>query len=324
MCTAVAYNSNGLYFGRTLDNDYSYNEEVTITPRNFVFKFRNRAEIRNHFSIIGMAFVCENYPLYYDAMNEAGLCMAGLNFVGNAKYNYNIHEKENIAHFELIPWILSQCETTNEATSLLKKTNITKESFSDNLQSAELHWIIADKENTITVESTKEELKIYDNPVGVLTNNPPFEYQLFSLNNYINISTQEPKNGFSDKINLNKYSQGMGAIGLPGDLSSQSRFIRASFNKLNSVTNEEEEKNISQFFHIMNTVEQPLGSCILKNGEYEKTIYTSCCSAEKGIYYYTTYNNRQITAVNINKEKINGDKLIRYGLKNNEQIKYQN
>ena len=324
MCTAISYNSNSLYFGRTLDNDFSYNEEITITPRNFVFRFRNREKISKHYAIIGIAYVCENYPLYYDAMNEKGLCMAGLNFVGNAKYNKNIHEKENIAQFELIPWILSQCKTTKEAINLLEKTNITNESFNDNLQSAELHWMITDKEKAITVESVKEGLKIYDNPVGVLTNNPPFEYQLFSLNNYINLSSQEPENRFSDKIKLNKYSRGMGAWGLPGDLSSQSRFIRASFNKLNSVTNETEEKKVSQFFHIMNSVEQPMGSCILENGKYEKTIYTSCCSAEEGIYYYTTYNNRQIAAVNINKENIEGNKLIRYTLINNEQIKYQN
>lgn len=324
MCTAVVYNSKSLYFGRTLDNDFSYNEEITITPRNYTFRFRNREEISKHYAIIGMAYVCEKYPLYYDAMNEKGLCMAGLNFVGNAKYNKNIHEKENIAQFELIPWILSQCKTTKEAINLLEKTNITNESFNDNLQSAELHWMITDKEKSITVESVKEELKICDNPVGVLTNNPPFEYQLFSLNNYINLSSQEPESRFSDKIKLSKYSRGMGAWGLPGDLSSQSRFIRASFNKLNSVTNETEEKNVSQFFHIMNSVEQLMGNCILENGEYEKTIYTSCCSAEEGIYYYTTYNNRQIAAVNINKENIEGNKLIRHTLINNEQIKYQN
>ncbi len=324
MCTAVAYNSNGLYFGRTLDNDFSYNEEVTITPHNFAFRFRNRAEISNHFGLIGMAYVCNNYPLYYDAMNEKGLCMAGLNFIGNVKYNENIHGKENIAQFELIPWVLSQCKNINEAITLLQQTNLTNEAFNDELSVAELHWIIADKDKSITVESVKDGLKIYDNPIGVLTNNPPFEIQLFSLNNYINLSPREPKNRFSDKINLNKYSRGMGAIGLPGDLSSQSRFIRAAFTNANSVKGKNLTENISQFFHIMNTVEQPMGSCILDNGEYEKTIYTSCCCAEEGIYCYTTYGNRQISAVNLNNENLDSDRLIKYPLIKDEQIKYQN
>lgn len=324
MCTAVAYNSNSLYFGRTLDNDFSYNEEITITPRNFVFRFRNRAEIKNHFAIIGMAYVCENYPLYFDAMNEAGLCMAGLNFVGNAEYSERIHGKENIAQFELIPWILSQCKNITEAINLLEQTNITRDVFSSDLPVAELHWIIADKKRAITVESVEEGLKIYNNPVGVLTNNPPFDFQLFSLNNYINLSPQEPENKFSDKINLKKYSRGMGAIGLPGDLSSQSRFIRAAFTNANSVKGKNMTENISHFFHIINTVEQPMGSCILDNGEYEKTIYTSCCCAEEGIYCYTTYGNRQINAVKLNNENLESNKLINYPLILDEQIKYQN
>lgn len=324
MCTAIAYNSNSLYFGRTLDNDFSYFEEVTVTPRNFCLRFRNRAEIKNHFAIIGMSYVLNNYPLYYDAMNEHGLCMAGLNFVGNAKYNERIHGKENIAQFELIPWVLSQCKNINEAINLLEQTNITSEYFSKELPIAELHWVVADKEKAITVEAVENGLKIYNNEVGVLTNNPTFDIQLFSLNNYINLSAKEPKNKFSNKFDLKNYSRGMGAIGLPGDLSSQSRFIRAAFTNANSVKGNNVIENISQFFHIMNTVEQPAGSCVLDNGEYEKTIYTSCCCAEEGIYCYTTYGNRQISAINLNKENLDDEKLIKYRLINEEQIKYQN
>lgn len=323
MCTAVAFNSNGLYFGRTLDNDYSYNEEVTVTPRNYRLKFRKYGELKNHYAIIGMAYVAEKYPLYYDAMNECGLCIAGLNFVGNAKYK-DINNKYNIAQFELIPWILAQSRSVKDAIMLLKKTNITGEAFNKSLQAAELHWIIADKEKAITVESVDAGLKIYDNPVGVLTNNPPFNEQLFSLNNYMHISPREPTNTFSEKLDLKRYSRGMGALGLPGDLSSQSRFIRAAFVKMNSVTSDGETKNVSQFFHILNSVHQPKGCCILDNGEYEKTIYSSCCCAESGIYYYTTYNNRQISAIDINKTNLNGSDLIRYPLIKEEQIRMQN
>lgn len=324
MCTAVAYNSNRLYFGRTLDNDFSYNEEVTITPRNFCLKFRHGSEIKKHYAIIGMAYVAEKYPLYYDAMNESGLCMAGLNFIGNAKYNKPTKEKNNIAHFELIPWILCQCTNVEVAVQLLKETNITDELFNTKLPVAELHWIIADKENVITIEKMEDGLRIYDNPVGVLTNNPPFNEQLFSLNNYMHLSAKEPTNKFSDKLDLKRYSRGMGALGLPGDLSSQSRFIRAAFVNMNSVKADYEEKNISQFFHILGAVEQTMGCCILENDKYEKTIYSSCCCADTGIYCYTSYNNRQISAVDMNKTDLDSNELIRYPLIKNEQIKMQN
>ena len=158
----------------------------------------------------------------------------------------------------------------------------------------------------------------------MLTNNPTFDKQMFELNNYMNLSTKSPKNTFAKSLNLDKYSRGMGAIGLPGDLSSQSRFIRAAFVKMNSVSKEEEKESVSQFFHILNSVEQQRGCCELDDGIFEITIYTSCCNASKGIYYYTTYDNHQITAIDMHKENLNSENLIIYPLIKDEQIKMQN
>ncbi len=324
MCTAVVYKTKDLYFGRTLDNDFSYNEEVTITPRNYPFTFKNVNTINQHYAIIGMAHIADGYPLYYDGINEKGLCMAGLNFIGNAVYNKIESQKQNIAQFEFIPWILAQCKNVEEAHNLLMRINIISQDFNEELKTAQLHWIIADKEKTLTIECVDKGMKIYDNPVGVLTNNPPFDKQLFSLNNYMSLSAQEPVNSFSDNLNLKTYSRGMGAIGLPGDLSSQSRFIRASFIKMNSVSDDSNEESVNQFYHIMNSVEQPKGCCVLNNKKYETTIYTSCCNADRGIYYYTTYGNHQITAINMKKENLNGKSIIHYPLTKVEQIKTQN
>lgn len=324
MCTAVTYKTKDLYFGRTLDNDFNYNEEVTITPRKFVLKFGNGYVTERHYSIIGMAHIADRYPLYYDAVNEHGLCMAGLNFVGNAVYRDFANNKENIAQYELIPYILCQCKDVEKALGLLKNINIIGKDFSKELKTAQLHWIIADKNKSITLESVKEGLKIYDNPVGVLTNNPPFDIQLFSLNNYMGLSAKPPINKFSNKVNLEPYSRGMGAIGLPGDISSQSRFIRATFLKLNSVSGNSEEESVNQFFHILNSVEQQRGCCILENQKYETTIYTSCCNADKGIYYYTTYRNHQISGVDMRKENLDSESLMNYPLIKGEHIKMIN
>ncbi len=324
MCTAITYKTKDFYFGRTLDYEISYGDEVTITPRNYEFNFRHKQNIKNHYAIIGMAYVTENYPLYYEAVNEKGLGIAGLNFVGNAQYNKKIKGKDNITQFEFIPWILSQSTTVKEAKKLIEKINFLDEPFSTNLPLAQLHWIISDSIESITVEAVKDGIKIYENPVGVLTNNPTFDKQMFGLNNYMNLSTKSPKNTFAKSLNLEKYSRGMGAIGLPGDLSSQSRFIRAAFVKMNSVSKEEEKESVSQFFHILNSVEQQRGCCELDDGIFEITIYTSCCNASKGIYYYTTYDNHQITAIDMHKENLNSENLIRYPLIKDEQIKMQN
>lgn len=324
MCTAATYKTKDFYFGRTLDYEFSYGDEVTIVPRNYVFHFRNMGVMESHYAIIGMACVIENYPLYYDAVNEKGLGMAGLNFVGNAKYRDIEKDKDNVAAFEFIPWILSQCGNVKEAEELLCRINLTNISFSESLPPTQLHWIISDREHSIVVESVEEGLKVYDNPVGVLTNNPPFDEQMFQLNNYMQLSPKAPKNCFSDKLDLCAYSRGMGALGLPGDLSSQSRFVRVSFVKMNSLSGDSEEESVSQFFHILGSVDQQRGCCEVGDGKYEITIYTSCCNADKGIYYYTSYDNHQITAVDMYREELNGSGLIRYSLIKGEQIKRQN
>ena len=324
MCTAATYKTKDFYFGRTLDYEFSYGEEITVTPRNFVFRYSFMGTMEKHYAMIGIAHIEGEYPLYYDAVNEKGLGMAGLNFVGNADYKGEIAGKENVASFEFIPWILSQCATVQESKNLLNKINLTDRKFNDKLPAAQLHWLIADRKEAITVESVKDGIMVYDNPAGVLTNNPPFKEQMFQLNNYMHLSTRAPQNHFSDKLPLSVYGRGMGAIGLPGDLSSQSRFVRAAFVKMNAVSGDSENESVSQFFHILGSVDQQRGCCEVEDGKYEYTIYTGCCNADKGVYYYTTYDNHQITAVDMYKVNLEGGHLITYPLIQGEQIKWQN
>lgn len=324
MCTAVTYRTKDFYFGRTLDYEFSYGDEVTVTPRHYPFRFRHVGDMDSHYAIIGMACVAENYPLYYDAVNEKGLGMAGLNFVGNAYYTEITEYKDNIAQFEFIPWILGQCASVQEAKAQIRRMNLVNTRFSKMFPLAQLHWIIADHGEAITVESVKDGIRVYDNPIGVLTNNPPFDMQMFQLNNYMHLSSKSPQNHFSSELSLSAYSRGMGALGLPGDLSSQSRFIRAAFMKMNSVSGSSELESISQFFHILGSVDQQRGCCDVGDEKYEITLYTSCCNADKGIYYYTTYENHQITAVDMNRENLNDTHLVRYPLIYGEQIKMQN
>ena len=259
MCTAITYTTKDHYFGRNLDLEYSYFESVTVTPRNFPLPFRQTPDMKQHYAMIGMAHVKDGYPLYYDATNEKGLSMAGLNFPGNACYFPPAPDRDNISPFELIPWILGQCSSLNEVYPLLERIHLAAIPFSAQLPLSPLHWIISDENRSITVESVKDGLKIYDNPVGVLTNNPPFDFHMTNLNHYMSLSIDSPDNRFSSQIPLTPFSRGMGAIGLPGDLSSSSRFIKAAFTKLNSVSGSSESESISQFFHVLSGVAQQRG-----------------------------------------------------------------
>ena len=323
MCTAATYQTKDFYFGRTLDYEFSYGDEIVITPRNYQFDFRHRESLQSHYAMIGMAHVVGNDPLYYDVFNEKGLAMAGLNFVGNASY-YDVEEgKENIAQFEFIPWILGTCATLDEAKKALSEMNLTNTPYSEQFPVAQLHWIIADKTGAITVEAMEDGMHVYENKVGVLTNNPPFNIQMFLLNQYMGLSPKQPENLFAKDIELNAYSRGMGAIGLPGDLSSSSRFAKVAFTKLHSVSGNSEAESVSQFFHILGSVDQQRGCCDV-NGKYEITLYTSCCNAQKGIYYYTTYDNHQISAVDMTKEDLDSTELIKYEVIQGEHIFMQN
>ena len=324
MCTAITYKAKDHYFGRNLDLEFSFHETVTITPRNYPFQFRSVKELKTHYAIIGMAYVVEDYPLYYDATNEKGLSMAGLNFPGNAEYKEYQEGKDNVSPFEFIPWILGQCRDLAEARGLLEKINLWKENFSEQLPLSPLHWMISDRNGSITVECMRDGLKIYENPVEVLTNNPPFELQLFNLNNYMGLSIEQPENLFSDKLDLKHYSRGMGGLGMPGDLSSMSRFVRATFTRMNSVSGESEEESISQFFHILGAVEQQRGCVHMGEGKFEITIYSSCCNTDKGIYYYKTYENSQITGVDMHKENLDARELVSYPLVTGQKIQMMN
>ena len=310
--------------GRTLDYEFSYGDEITVTPRHYEFQFRHMGSVSSHYAMIGMAHVAGDYPLYYDAMNEKGLGMAGLNFVGNADFQELDDTRDNVAQFEFIPWILCQCATLEEAKKLLSRMNLVGTPFSPQLPTAQLHWLIADDSGSLTVECMTDGLHIYDNPVGVLTNNPPFDKQLFHLNDFMHLSPKQPENTFSSDLNLQTYSRGMGALGLPGDLSSASRFVRVAFTKMNSRSGDSEKESVSQFFHILGSVDQQRGCCEVADGKYEITLYTSCCSADTGIYYYTTYENHQISGVDMYRENLDGNTLARYPLINGEQILMQN
>lgn len=324
MCTAATYKTKDHYFGRNLDLEYSYDETVTVTPRNYPFRFRKVNDLMQHYAMVGMAYVVEDYPLYYDATNEKGLSMAGLYFPGNAHYKPEVREMDNVATFELIPWVLGQCGNISEVRVLLEHINIWNENFSRELPAMPLHWMVSDREETIVLEAVSDGLKIYDNPVGVLTNNPPFDFQMFHLSNYMNVSAGQAENRFSKKIDLKACSKGMGGLGLPGDLSSASRFVKAAFTRLNSVSGDSESESISQFFHILGSVDQQRGCVRLENQLYEITVYSSCCNTDKGIYYYTTYENRQISGVDMYRENLDGRQLICYPLIQNQQIYMQN
>lgn len=295
MCTALNEKTPYHLFGRTLDLECSYGEEVVITPRRFRFEFKHESVTDIRYAIIGTAHIAGNTPLYYDAANEKGLCAAALRFPELTVYRTPLPDRINLASFEIIPWILGNFSSAAEARAALERVNITNDDFSIDLPSTPLHWMIADKENTFVVESVADGVKIYDNPTGVLTNAPEFSEQTSLL-----------KKSESDK--------------LLGDGSSTSRFIRANYAKSHTMPESDKTLAISRFFHIMSTVSLPHGYSRGIGDKPMKTLYTSCIDTEDMTYYFTTYSCRQIRGVRLTEQIAGHTHLTSFPTNHSEKI----
>ena len=326
MCTAISLKSKkNFYFGRNLDLNYSFKYDVVVTPRNYEFKLRKMNSFKNKYALFGMAIVSNDTPLYFESMNEKGLSMAGLNFPWLAKYYDVVLNKNNLAPFELIPYLLGNFVTIDEVKKELENINIINEVFSENFPNAPLHWIITDSnENSIVIETTNEGMKVYDNPYHVLTNSPSFDYHYFNMFNYQYLSEERAVNNLSPKLNLINISEGLGSFGLPGDVSSSSRFVRAVYNKFNAYIDDDENKNIVQFFNILNSVAMIKGSVVTNNNEYEVTQYSCCMDLNNMVYYYKSCDNMLIKAFKIKDEYINSNKLTIHTLELDPEFDFVN
>ncbi|KRL27027.1 choloylglycine hydrolase [Limosilactobacillus frumenti DSM 13145] len=325
MCTSVIYTVGDAYFGRNLDLEVSFGQQVVIMPRDFALHFRKLPTIAHHYAITGMALVQDNYPLYFDGANEKGLGMAGLNFDGPAHYFPEQTDKQNVTPFEFVPYVLGQCATVAEAKKLLKNVSLININFSDKLALSPLHWLIADKSGaSIVVESTTAGLNVYDNPVGVLTNNPEFPQQLQNLANYQSVSPANPENTLAVNLSLPVYSRGLGSHFLPGGMDSESRFVKVAFTKENAPVGKTEDENVINYFHILHSVEQQKGLDEVAPNTFEYTIYSDGMDLTTGTFYYTTYTNNQINAVKMPKDHLDQDQLMTFDLQDKPTINYQN
>ena len=312
MCTAISSigkDRKKHLFGRTLDVECSFGESVIITPRKFRINMRHGADICEHAAIIGIGIVREGIPLYYDAMNEHGLCAAALNFPQSAVYHEPQRDSLNIASFELIGYVLAKCQNTNEVAEMLVGANITNDSFSVELGATPMHWMVSDKSGSIVLEPREDGLMIHKNPYGVLTNEPPFEQQCTSIADFLHLSASPPINTLYPQAPIKPYSNGMGAIGLPGDFSSRSRFVRAVFLSAHTVADGRKIGEIMRFFGVMDSLRVPRGVVKNSKGRDHFTVYTSCADSEDKVYYFSTCACRDICAVRLSEELAEADRL---------------
>ena len=253
MCSILKFKN---CMGRNFDYEVSLKEKP--------FKYDNP----NGYDMIGMVTgLVKDYPLFYDAMNEFGLCVGGLAFDGNAHYFKTSYVTEfDIKPYDFIIEILGHCKTVNEVKEYLQDKLIVDIPFSKEFPNSDLHWFVCDKDSSIVIESTRKiGLNVYDNPFDVMTNNPPF-----------------------DKI-LKYKSRGTVTKGLTGDYTSQSRFDRLCYLKDCCIDKELPCDDVQQTFHLLGSVEQSYGATPVGN-KYEYTMYSVVYDMENLSMYVRSYD----------------------------------
>ncbi len=244
--------------------------------------------------MFGIGIMPDEFPLFFDAVNEHGLFAAALNFQGFAHYNDAKAGKINLAPDELIPYVLTHSKNCEEAISLLEDINIIPLPYNQNFSLSYLHFSFSDKEKTIICEPLENTLSVKINKTEVLTNNPDFEKMTFILNNFSSLSPENPIINNPNNLCLYNYSKGLGALGLPGDYSSVSRFIRAVFVK----ENYPKEDGVMPIFNILSSVSVPKGSVKADDGSLFYTRYTSVYDLNSKSLYYKDETDYKITEFN--------------------------
>lgn len=288
MCSIFKYES---YVGRNFDYEQSFNEEMRII--NPIDKFNTI------YRIIGMCTgLVKDYPLLYDGMNEHGLICGGLAFQGNAVYNSVSNDKVD-KHFDIPSWkfplkILGNYKTVDDVKSFLKVANITDEPFSEEMLPSDLHWFIADENESIIVEQTNEGLNYYEG--SVMTNNPPYITQNI---NYQNNRHFIGENDFLEKVLGEKWvSRGSETLGLIGDYTSYGRYGRLSYLKEKLEESNSDFDKVSDSFHLLSSVEQIFGLTHVDD-KFEYTIYSVVYDMVNKKMYLKFYNELNVNVMSL-------------------------
>lgn len=298
MCTAIRFNSR--YFGRTLDFERSFGEQMVVTPRGVM----PIMESKNKYAMMGVGVVMDGAAMYFDGVNEWGLAAAALNFPGCAVYRSDSNSDRGIPSALLISYILGLCHSVRETVDMLSKAVITDREIGG-MSASPLHWIIADGRESVVVESVESGVRIHDNPVGVLTNSPELPYHLTRMQDYAALGVRNPERDM--------YSRGMGAVGLPGDFSSSSRFVRAAFLRKNCFDRADNSRGeLNRAFSLLGNLSVPIGAMITDEGKAAYTIYSAVVDMERPAYYLTTATCSAISHIALTDKLSNGSEILSY------------
>lgn len=307
MCTAIKFNDR--FFGRTFDYHKSYGEELIILPRGAA----PLLESENRYALMGVGVSRGATPMLFDGVNEWGLVAAALNFPGYAVYRGD--GDRSIHSGMLTTLVLGLCRSVDEARGMLEKLEISSRREGE-LPPSPLHWIIADGREAMVVEPLDGGLCIKAAEPALLTNAPDYSFQLTRLADFPSLTAEYPSCGLGG---IRPYSMGMGAMGLPGDFSSASRFVRGAFVREHTELDAflDTEAAVNRVLSAMAAVSVPHGCVLNREGEPSFTRYTVAIDMESPAYYITDHTCHSVRGVGLEDRLTHSGKIIRmpfYGM----------
>ena len=309
-CTGISMcAADGSYFqARTIEwAGTNLNSMYVVVPRNFsqtsfTPKGTNGMTFISRYGYIGLAV--HEKEFIAEGLNEAGLS-AGLFYFPNFGSYQLYDEKYNsttVADLQLVSWILSQFATVDEVKNNINKVRVVSLMGGDGSAEA-IHWRVGDKSGKqIVIEIEKGVPHIYDNPIGVITNAPDFPWHLSNLSNYINLTPVNPAAHKMADFMVEPIGHGNGFLGLPGDFTPPSRFVRAAFFKSTAPMLATARATMLQCFHILNNFDIPIGMNFPKNEIPDlpsATQWTSVIDLTNGVVYYKTFDNNNIRMIDL-------------------------
>ena len=263
------------------------------------------------YGYVGLAV--EREAFVAEGINEAGLAAGLFYFPGYGKYESfdPVQKEHSIADLQLVSWILGQCKTVDEVKEELQKVRV----VAIYPQASTVHWRFTDVSGRqIVLEIIDETPVFYENKLGVLTNSPGFDWQMTNLNNYINLKAGTVAPVDWNGTALRSPGIGSGLLGLPGDITPPSRFVRAAFMVSTAPNLKSADETVLYSFKILNAFEIPIGleeeNKANPIGLLSATQWSSATDMTNGVIYYKTMNNARIRSVDL--------KTINFG-----QVTYQ-
>lgn len=291
MCTTFTYLQAAPYYGRNMDIDTPFGEQFVLIPRECTSALPAGLPVSApHHQLCGVASVFDGVALFAEAVNEHGLYMASLNFPQNAVYSpADVEGAINLAPYEVIPYFVAKFASVEEALPALDRLNIVARPYGQ-LPLAPLHYFISDGRQHRVIEPTRFGLKVYEDKLGVLTNNPPYPWQMQNVQQYQHLTIKNPTEGWLPEVKTAPFGEGLGLVGLPGDFSPPSRFVKTAFLKQQMERAGDSVEPMADVLHILNAVAMLRGSVRTAEDRWDITRYSIAYDPVGGRVCIQTYD----------------------------------